>query len=158
MSLFLLVVAVVQDSEDRILVRQIVEDAGHRVILCDTCHQALLLMRNGLAPDLLIIACASADLPKGGDRVSLLKSAEAYKVCVIAGQGDVLRREAATVGIQHILDAPITRYGLESAIRKLQHQVVPCAAGDSNASALAAMVHFSLEIPSDMPGPLISRN
>ncbi|MGB6744507.1 MAG: sigma-54 dependent transcriptional regulator [Terracidiphilus sp.] len=154
MSPFLLVVAVVQNSEIRSMVRMVFGCAGHRLIECDSCQQAQLLLSNGLSPDLLLVACSLADPVETAQRRLLLQSIFADKVCLIAGPADeALRKEAVALGVRHILAGPVMRGDLESMLDSMNQPVIPSATGNKSTSTCAGSSRLNSEIPVDMPAP-----
>ncbi len=151
MSPFLLVVAVVQNAETRSLIKAVLESASHRVVECDSCRQAQLLMSNGLAPDLLLLSCVSADAQETAHYTALLKSTAADRICLIAMQGDALCKEAAALGVKRILAAPVTRRSLELMLEKEHHATVSRLTDDVNAGSFTRIARSDSDIPSDMP-------
>jgi len=119
-SSFLLVLAVVQKTETRSFVKTVFESAGHRVIESDGYRQAQLLMGNGLAPDLLLVAFTPANPAEMAQYRQLLRCAPADKICVLTGIGEEkLREEACASGVQHIFHHPVTRSDFESLFEEL---------------------------------------
>lgn len=136
------------------MVRMVFAGAGHRLIECDSCQQAQLLLSNGLSPDLLLVACSSADPIETSERRLLLQSTPADKVCLIAGPADeAFRKEAVALGVGHILASPVMRGDLESALDGMNQPVIPGAAGNKSPSTPAGSSRQKLEIPADMPAP-----
>ena len=77
----------------------------------------MLLLDNGLVPDLLLVESTTADPSEAAQLSNLLKSAPPHNIGLILGLGDQrLRAEAAELGIQHLLSKPATRGDLESII------------------------------------------
>jgi two-component system, NtrC family, response regulator AtoC len=145
---FLLVLAVVQKTDTRLLVKEVFEGAGHRVIEADGYRQAQLLLGNGLLPDLLLVACSPATQAEMVQCQQLLRSTAADKVCLVAGIGaERLREEACAVGVRHRLSYPVTRGDLESLIEKLNtssarpaSDAIPRNSADARSASAAAEV------------------
>jgi two-component system, NtrC family, response regulator AtoC len=117
---FLVVVTVIRNVDTRSLVKAVVEGVGHRVIECGGYLQALLLLSNGLDPDLLLLESTPADGCEAAHLSKLLKSSPAEKTCVALGIDDrCLRAEAAQLGIKYLLTTPATLSDLESIIHGL---------------------------------------
>jgi DNA-binding NtrC family response regulator len=151
---FLLAVVVVQNPETRSLAKTVFESAGYRLIECDSCQQAHALLSKGLSPDLLLVACSTADPVETAQCRQLLKSAPAEVVCFIAGANDeALRRDAAALGIGNILAGPVTRRDLDMMLNKSNHPVTKRAAGDDDASSYVSPSRPQSDIPADMPAP-----
>lgn len=120
MNSFLLVLAVIQKTDTRSLVKEVLEGAGHRVIEADGYRQAQLLLGNGIVPDLLLVACSPATQAELVQCQELLRSTPPDKVCLVAGIGaERLREEADAFGIRHMLSHPVTRGDLESLVERL---------------------------------------
>ena len=120
MNSFLLVLAVIQKTDTRALVKEVLEGAGHRVIEADGYRQAQLLLGNGIVPDLLLVACSPATEAELVQCQQLLRSNPPDKVCLVAGIGaEKLREEADALGIRHRLSHPVTRGDLESMVETL---------------------------------------
>jgi DNA-binding NtrC family response regulator len=117
MKRFLLVVTVIRSIETRSLVRMVLESADHRVIESTACPQAQLLLSNGLQPDLLMIEAPPAGSSEMQQFRQIVAQSSREKICLIMGLGDQrLRKEAADLGIQHILANPVTRGEIESML------------------------------------------
>jgi DNA-binding NtrC family response regulator len=117
MKRFLLVVTVIRNEETRSLVRMVLESADHRVIESTTCPQAQLLLSNGLQPELLMIEAPLAGAPEMQQFRQIVAQTSREKICLIMGMGDQrLRKEAADLGIRHILANPVTRGEIESVV------------------------------------------
>ena len=154
MSRFLLVVAVVQDSEARSLARTVFEGAGHRMIECDSCGQAQILLSHGLSPDLLLVASTSAGPLDAAELRELLKCISAHKVRLVAGAGEeALRRQALAMGVRDILAGPLTRRDLFATLDGLDEPAVQSSRAVDGIAALPAISSPHAEIPADMPAP-----
>ncbi len=136
----LVVVTVVRDYETRSLIKMVVEGSGHRVIESGGYKQALLLLRNGLVPDLLLVESTPAAPSDASQLSALLRSAPPHKIGLILGIGQDhgLRAEAAELGIRHLLSKPATRGDLHSIVDALTGPIeqklpkdISCAAMDS---------------------------
>jgi two-component system, NtrC family, response regulator AtoC len=149
-SSFLLVLAVVENSELRSNLRTVLERAGHRLIECDSFGQAQALLSNGLSPDLLFIGCTPGSSTDNARW--LMKSTHADRICVIAGPGgEALCKQAAEFGVRHILTYPVSSAELESAISKLGQQLRRREASDEVTSISVEAGPHKSEIPEDMP-------
>jgi two-component system, NtrC family, response regulator AtoC len=149
-SSFLLVLAVVEDSELRWNLRTVLGRAGHRLIECNSLEQAHALLSNGLSPDLLLLGCGAGDLPE--DVRFLLRRAPEDTIRVIAGPGgEALRRQGAESGVHHVLSHPVSIADLELTISKSAQQLSRREANDEvTATYLEAGPHKP-GIPDDMP-------
>jgi two-component system response regulator AtoC len=128
---FLVVVTVIRNVETRSLVKTVVESAGHRVIESGGYPQALLLLNNGLDPDLLLLDSTEAGSSEAAQLLLLLKSVPPSKICIVLGIGDqALRADAAKLGIESILAKPLTRGELESVIEGLTGPPEPAVCDD----------------------------
>jgi DNA-binding NtrC family response regulator len=95
----------------------VLESADHRVIESTACPQAQLLLSNGLQPDLLMIEAPPAGSSEMQQFRQIVAQSSREKICLIMGLGDQrLRKEAADLGIQHILANPVTRGEIESML------------------------------------------
>jgi len=147
-SPFLLVVAVVQEPETRSLVKAAVEGAGHRLIACESCGQAQLLIGNGVAPDLLLLSSSSAYRLEPSEFIPLLESVPAGRVCVVAEQSDALHRAATAAGIEPLFDLPLRRNDLDLMLGNLGRAIAhPAMYATATSTAVASPGH-------DVPAPL----
>jgi DNA-binding NtrC family response regulator len=153
----LLVLAVVHEPEERSLARTVCERAGHRLIECGSFEQALTLLSNGLAPDLVLLGSLPPDRDNTAQCHELLKSTSIKKICILAGLGgEFLRKQAAELGIGGILTSPVTSGDLESALTQLtqiSQQRVGRGASDEISFTHAGAALTKPGIPEDMPGP-----
>jgi transcriptional regulator with GAF, ATPase, and Fis domain len=95
------------------------EGAGHRVIESRDYLQALLLLENGLAPDLLLVEPMSADQAEVDQFWRLVKNAP-EKMCLILENAEQGLRVAATgLGVKYLVETPATRGDLESIMDEL---------------------------------------
>lgn len=149
MTPFLLVLAAVQKAETRLLVKKVLEGAGHRVIEVEGYGQAQLLLSNGLSPDLVLLECSSSSLIDVEQRQRLLSSTSADRVCLIAGIGEEkLRAEASALGIRHILPNPVTRCEIELMVEELSRPGTrPAATEHDTASPCGTSLSKSEEMP-----------
>ena len=153
MSSFLLVLAVVQELEVRSLARTAWNNAGHRVIECDSYRQAEALLRNGLCPDLMLLGPPSSDPIEQAHCFELVKSAPVDKVCIIAGLGgDLLSRQAAEAGIRRILPSPVSSGELELIVNNWSQQRLSHKASDEIPLTCAGITRPKTGDPEDMPG------
>jgi transcriptional regulator with PAS, ATPase and Fis domain len=127
------------------------EGGGHRVIEAGGFQQALLLLSNGLVPDLLLVESTPAHAADTAQLCELLNCAPMQNVCLILGIGEhALREEASELGIKHLLTKPVTRYDLESVLDGLNH-------APEQGSGVGAVTHFAEpaspapSVPRDMP-------
>jgi two-component system, NtrC family, response regulator AtoC len=150
-SSLLLVLAVVENSETRSIVRRILERAGHRLIECDSCRQAQLLLGNGLSPDLLLFGPPSADPDESSRLYRLMRDEPAEKICILAGLGgEAIGKEANQLGIRHILTSDAN---LEMAITKIIRELDRNKASDEVTSTYLEDIQPKLCVPDDMPAP-----
>jgi len=120
---FLLVLTVVFKPDVRSMVKTVVDQTGHRMVESGGYGQALLLLNNGLNPDLILLE-HNTDPSHAAQLVPLLKAVAQTKVCLLVGLGDQAVRATATeLGIQYILPKPVTRGELESVFDGLTGSV-----------------------------------
>ena len=147
MNSFLLVLAVIQKTDTRSLVKEVLEGTGHRVIEADGYRQAQLLLSNGLVPDLLLVACSPATQAELVQSQELLRSISPDKICLVAGIGaEKLREEADALGIRRRLSHPVTRCDLESLVEKLTSSSYRPVLEESR-PASASVLGASAEMP-----------
>lgn len=151
MSSLLIVLVVVQSPETRSRIKTVFEGAGHRLIECDSCQQAHLLISNGVSPDLLLISCSSADPLEASYYSLLLKSIARDKTCVVANPADAFYKEAMTRGVKHILGSPVTSRDLEAVLDSLHGRDIHHVAMSKDASQAAGAERFMSSVPADMP-------
>jgi two-component system, NtrC family, response regulator AtoC len=102
----------------------VLEGAGHRLIESRDCSQALLLLSNGLDPDLLLVESTPANSLETEQLRQLLNDKRKHEICMILGMGELAqRREAAERGVKRFLTKPVTRGDLESMIGALNPHV-----------------------------------
>jgi two-component system response regulator AtoC len=153
---FLLVLSVVRHAETRLLVRRVLEGAGHRVIEAEDYPRAHSLLCNGLDPDLFLVEPA-ADLPaEKMQYLRLLKSARQASICLIAGMAqNRAREEARGLGIRHFLMKPVTRVDVESMVDELREPAVPAPAVPSGVSCTPAASSLESVAAEMHTGPLV---
>jgi two-component system, NtrC family, response regulator AtoC len=147
---FLLVLAVVEDSELRSNLKTVLEHAGHRLIECNSIGQAHALLSNGLSPDLLFLGSGAGEL--SAEARCLLKTAHAGRIFVIAGPGgEAFRGQAAEFDVKYVLTHPVSIADLELSITKLSQQLSRQKAGDEVTSTYIETGLPKPGIPDDMP-------
>jgi two-component system, NtrC family, response regulator AtoC len=153
-SSFLLVLAVVENGETRAMVKTALARAGHRLVECDSYQQARALVNNGLSPDLIILSSAGKDSSGRAQCYELMKSVPRERVCIIAGLGgDILRKQAAELGIGHIFSSPVSSADINLTLAKIGQQLTQAKAGDEIFSNLEVSSLAKSGIPEDMPSP-----
>lgn len=119
MNSFLLVLSVIQHVETRSLVREVLKEQGHRVIECRDVLQARSLLINGIAPDFVLFEPLAGCLPAECDFLRLLRNSGG-RICLLASPAEKeIRALAVELGVDPILDAPVTRGELELVVEKL---------------------------------------
>jgi two-component system, NtrC family, response regulator AtoC len=145
---FLLVLSIIRNAETRSLVKQTLNEAGHRVIEADGYAQAELLLKNALSPDLLVVEPSSTSSLETALFRKFLKSAPVGSICLLMRPDEKdLRKEAIDLGVRTILTVPVAPGDLNSAVTRL---VEPNAQVDLVFGSLGAE-HIKASIPTDMP-------
>ena len=105
MKSILLVLSVLRSAETRSLVSEFVGSAGHKLVHASGCEQALLLLANGVEPDLIVVEPpASGDLSDLNEVIRASRS----KACMIHGRGEQpMRARATALGITLFLERPL---------------------------------------------------
>jgi DNA-binding NtrC family response regulator len=116
----LLVLTVVRDAAARSSLKMVLESIGHRVIESNDDAQALLLLSNGLDPDILIAEPVSDGQTNAFEHLHSQLDFPKHRICLILGMaGQALRKKASGLGIQHFLIKPLTRGDIESALTSM---------------------------------------
>lgn len=154
MSPVLLVVAVVPNFEVCARIKRFFEGAGHRLVACDSCQQAQVLLGNGLPADLLFVAYPTDHPHESASYRELLKRVPTEKLCVIAGphEEEIVRKEAMACGIRHILTS-VTHADLKSVLASLISATTQGIASQEMSASAAVSSGLNLEIQPDMPAP-----
>jgi two-component system, NtrC family, response regulator AtoC len=151
-SSLLLVVAVVEDSETRSMVRMTLERAGHRLIECDSYRQAGALIINGLSPDLLLFGRLPGDAEESLVCFQLMKGQPADRICILAGLGgELIHEQASQLVAGHTLTRPMSGADFELVIAKLSRELLRNKASDEVISTYAECASHKSGVPDDMP-------
>ncbi len=143
----------VQEVEVRSLARAICERAGHRLIECDSYRQAQALLKNGLSPDVLLLGSPASESIEAEQCRALMKSAPVNKICIYAGLGgELLQKQAAELGVRHMLESPVSHGELQAIIHQFTLQRIGQKASDEVPLMGAGGALSKPSIPEDMPG------
>ncbi|HLY40571.1 MAG TPA: sigma-54 dependent transcriptional regulator [Terracidiphilus sp.] len=98
------------------IVKQSLNEAGHRVVESPVFESAYALLTNGLSPDLLIVESSG----KGEDWQKLTDLIAPDRICVIAGPEEATARKAAAdLGIRHVLATPVSREAVHGVVEQM---------------------------------------
>ncbi|MGA8087994.1 MAG: sigma-54 dependent transcriptional regulator [Terracidiphilus sp.] len=82
----MLVLSVLRSAETRLLLSEVIESAGHKLVQAGSCDQAELLLNNGVEADLVILESSSPfTLPA---LHKTLRTASKSTVCIVCGPGE----------------------------------------------------------------------
>jgi two-component system, NtrC family, response regulator AtoC len=155
----LLVLTAIEDTKTSAFVRMVLEGAGHRVVAAAGESQAVSLLSNGLAPDLVLCDISGAGSSEVVHYQSFLKWIPAEIIVLVGGVSEQASRgEALAVGIEHFLSRPVTRFDLDNLIDLVsrsdrQFAVRDCAASlaEKRTASAASRVEEALRITEEMP-------
>jgi len=95
------------------------EELGHRVIDASGHTQAHSLLSNGLGPDLFMVELPVAGSVETVKFSQLIRDASGVATCAVSG-AEASQVDAATFGIRHVLQIPVSLNGLETILDALK--------------------------------------
>ncbi len=158
MKSLLLILVHIQNAKARSVVKMVLEGAGHRVVEAAGLAQVNSLLSNGLGPDLLLCEASPVHSSETSQFRNILEFIPADKIRLLTKLSDqLLREEAAELGIHCTLTMPLTREDVESAVESLnvpnEESCAVCEVSPACTDLQAAVQNPapSAHIPEDMP-------
>lgn len=102
----LLVLSVLRSSETRLLLKETIESAGHKLVQASSCDQAELLLMNGVEADLVILDSSSSFTSHSIQRI--VRTATKAAVCLICDSGRRRTLDQSNLGsVAFLLEHPL---------------------------------------------------